>query len=193
MNLQAQQVLDFWFGPPGDPGYAKPREKWFVKSDAFDAEVALRFGPLIEQALAGRLLSWASDAQAALAATIVLDQLTRNALRGTARAFAGDALALDSARAIVGAGSDHGLTGVQRQFVYLPFEHSEDLAVQRESIALFTQLEHDEPALAGLLDWARKHEAIIERFGRFPHRNAILGRASTPEELEFLRQPGSSF
>jgi uncharacterized protein (DUF924 family) len=107
--------------------------------------------------------------------------------------FAGDALALAAARALVDSGAERTLPGVMRQFAYLPFEHAEDRAEQQRAMALFTQLEADEPALAGLLEWARKHQEIIERFGRFPHRNALLGRASTPEEAEFLKQPGSAF
>jgi uncharacterized protein (DUF924 family) len=102
-------------------------------------------------------------------------------------------LALAAAQALVADGGDRTLHGVQRQFVYLPFEHTEDLAAQREALRLFGQLERDEPALAGLLQWAQRHHDIVERFGRFPHRNAALGRISTAEELEFLQQPGSGF
>ncbi len=130
---------------------------------------------------------------AALALVIVLDQFTRNVFRDQARAFAGDAMALATARALVASGADLGLTGVQRQFVYLPFEHAEDLNTQRDSLRLFEQLEHDQPALKGLLDWAKRHHDIIARFGRFPHRNAALGRASSAEELAFLQTPGSGF
>ena len=124
---------------------------------------------------------------------IVLDQFTRNTRRGTAGMFAGDARALAVARALVQGGADRRLPGVMRQFVYLPFEHAETLADQQESMRLFAQLASDEPALAGLLEWAHKHLVIVERFGRFPHRNAALGRASTPEETQFLKQPGSGF
>jgi uncharacterized protein (DUF924 family) len=190
---QARQVLDFWFGPVDDPDHAMPRSKWFTKDDAFDAEIAQRFGALIERTLASALAPATFEPLAALADVIVLDQFTRNAFRGTPRAFAGDSRALAAAWAIVDSGADRRLTGVQRQFTYLPFEHSEDLGVQHESLALFAQLGRDEPALAGLLEWAQKHQAIIERFGRFPHRNAILGRSSTAEEIEFLKQPGSGF
>jgi uncharacterized protein (DUF924 family) len=193
MDNTAQSVLDFWFGPVGDPGYAQPRAAWFKKDDAFDAEIARRFAALIERALAGALDAWQDDAASALARILVLDQFTRNAYRGTARSFAGDALALAAARAMVASGQDRRLTGVQRQFAYLPFEHAEDLAAQDQSLALFAQLERDEPALAGLLDWAQRHRAIIERFGRFPHRNALLQRESSAEELAFLQTPGSGF
>ncbi len=191
--MDATAVLDFWFGPPDDPGYAGPREAWFRKDDAFDAEIVRRFGALIEQAHAGGLASWASEPLPALAQVIVLDQFTRNLHRGSGRAFAGDARALAAARAMLAAGHDRALTGVQRQFVYMPYEHAEDLAAQRESLRLFAQLGRDEPALAGLLEWAQRHHDIVERFGRFPHRNAMLMRASTAEEAAFLLTPGSSF
>jgi len=196
MHTDAIAVLDFWFGPPDDPGHTRPRPQWFQKDDAFDDQIRQRFGPLVERALVGGIDDWlASPVQPlpALARVIVLDQFTRNAFRGTARAFAGDAMALHAARALVASGADRALTGVQRQFAYLPFEHAEDLAHQRTSVQLFQQLAADEPALAGLVGWAQKHLEIVERFGRFPHRNAALGRASTPEEAAFLLTPGSGF
>ena len=192
----ADEVLAFWFGPPDDPGHAQSRPQWFAKDAAFDALVAQRFGALIEQALVGAIDDWAAAPLAplpALARVLVLDQFTRNAFRGSARAFAGDAAALQTARALVASGLDRQLSGVQRQFAYLPFEHAEDLAHQRTALQLFEQLGRDEPALAGLAEWARRHHDIVARFGRFPHRNAALGRASSAEEAEFLKQPGSAF
>lgn len=196
MHTDALAVLDFWFGPTDDPGHTQPRTMWFTKDDAFDATIRQRFGPLIERALVGGIDDWLGrpvDPLPALARVIVLDQFTRNAFRGSARAFAGDAMALQTARALVASGADRALTGVQRQFAYLPFEHAEDLSHQRTSVQLFQQLAVDEPALAGLVEWAQKHLDIVARFGRFPHRNAALGRASTDEELAFLQTPGSSF
>jgi uncharacterized protein (DUF924 family) len=190
---QAAQVLAFWFGAADDPARDKPRAAWFKKDPAFDAQIRTSFGDRIEQALAGGLAHWALEPAGALARIIVLDQFTRNAFRDTARAFAGDALALIAARELVASRGDLALPGVQRQFAYLPFEHAEDLRMQDESMRLFGQLARDEPALADLLTWAQRHHAIIERFGRFPHRNALLGRTSTPQELDFLREPGSSF
>lgn len=186
-------VLDFWFGPPDDPGHRLPRPAWFRKDPAFDQQVRERFAPTIEAALAGRLEAWAAEPLSALAQVIVLDQFTRNAFRDTARAFAGDERALAAARAIVDSGQDRGFSGVQRQFVYMPFEHAEDLAAQEQALRLFTRLGEDEPALADLLRWAQAHHDIVARFGRFPHRNALLGRASTSEEAAFLKTPGSSF
>lgn len=188
-----QAVLDFWFAPPGDPEHLQTRAVWFRKDEAFDAQIRERFGATIDRAIDGGLAAWAATPEGALAQVIVLDQFTRNAFRGTARAFAGDARALAAAQAMVASGADRALAGVQRQFVYLPFEHAEDLACQREAMRLFTQLAVDEPALADLVRWAQAHNDIVERFGRFPHRNAALGRASTADEVAFLQQPGSSF
>jgi uncharacterized protein (DUF924 family) len=185
-----QAVIDFWFGAPPTES---PREQWFRKSEAFDAAIRERFGDLIEQALAGGLREWDRDASGAVARIVLLDQFTRNAFRDTARAFAGDALALEAARAMVAGGRDRALPGVMRQFVYLPFEHAEDRETQRDSVRLFAALAADHPALADVHAWAVRHRDVIARFGRYPHRNALLGRPSTPEEIEFLRQPGSSF
>ena len=193
IDRRAQAVLEFWFGAPDDPLHTAPRDQWFKKDAAFDAECGRRFGPLVKQGLAGALAPWGATPLGALAQIVVLDQFTRNVFRDSARAFAGDSQALAAAQALVASGSDRQLTGVQRQFVYLPFEHAEDIAMQREALRLFAQLERDEPALAGLLPWAQRHHDIIERFGRFPHRNAALGRASTAEELAFLQRPGSGF
>ena len=196
MHTDALAVLDFWFGPPDDPGHAQSRPQWFQKDDAFDAQIVQRFGPLIERALIGDIDDWLTrpvEPLPALARVIVLDQFTRNAFRGTARAFAGDAMALQTARALVASGADRSLTGVQRQFAYLPFEHAEDLSHQRTAVQLYQQLAADEPARADLVVWAQKHLDIVARFGRFPHRNAALGRASSPEEAAFLLTPGSGF
>lgn len=186
-------VLDFWFAPPGDAQHNRTRGAWFKKDDAFDAQIRERFGQLIESGLTGALDAWDETVEGALAKIIVLDQFTRNAYRGTARSFAGDARALATARTLVANGRDRALPGVRRQFVYLPFEHAEDLAAQEESMRLFRTLAADEPSLADLVTWADRHRAIVARFGRFPHRNAILGRPSTPEEESFLHEPGSSF
>jgi uncharacterized protein (DUF924 family) len=192
-TMDPQAVLDFWFGSPGDAGYGQPRPEWFRKDDAFDAQIAQRFGSTVEAALSGQLDGWAAEPAPALARVIVLDQFTRNTFRNTARAFAGDAQALAAAQRMVRDGWDRTLLPVQRSFVYLPFEHAEDLGLQQQALCLFGQLAEDDPASAGLVQWAQKHHDVVLRFGRFPHRNVWLGRASTDEELRFLSEPGSGF
>lgn len=187
-----QQVLDFWFGAPDSPEYGTQRSEWFQKSAELDELIRSRFGDTVEAALRGELVHWRTQPRAALALVIVLDQFTRNIYRGTPRAFAGDPFALEIARGMVARGDDELLEAVERYFVYMPFEHSEDLAMQRESVRLF-ESQRDQPHSAEAIDYARRHYDIIERFGRFPHRNAVLGRESTAEEIAFLKQPGSSF
>ena len=188
MNAQAAEVLDFWFA-----GSAAPRAEWFKKDAAFDALIAARFGPLVEEALAGGLAAWAHQPHGALAQVIVLDQFTRNTFRDTPRAFAGDALALAAAQTMVARGDDLALLPLQRVFAYLPFEHAEDGAMQHESLRLFAALTAADASLTTFLDYARRHADVIARFGRFPHRNELLGRTSTDDELRFLQQPGSRF
>jgi len=189
----ADEVLAFWFGTPGSVEHGTLRELWFRKSEAADRDIAHRFGPLIEQALRGELAAWAAQPTSALAHILLLDQFTRNAFRDTPRAFAGDARALRAATAMVGARHDETLPPEQRAFVYLPFEHAEGLAMQDEAVRLFTRLAAEVPAMADMLAYAHKHREVVLRFGRFPHRNAILGRQSTTDELAFLREPGSRF
>ncbi len=189
----ARQVLDFWFGAVGSTERGTQRKEWFRKDDAFDAQIRDRFGTAIEQALRGELDDWAGDERSALARIVLLDQLTRNCFRGTARAFAGDTQALAAASAMVGARGDEMLPPYMRAFVYMPFEHAEGLAMQDESVRLFRRVVTADPALAPMLDFAERHRAVIERFGRFPHRNELLGRHSTAEELTYLAQPGAGF
>lgn len=186
-------VLDFWFGAPGTPEHGTHRPEWFRKDAAFDALIAQRFGATLEAALAGALDGWAADAPGTLALILVLDQFTRNSLRDTPRAFAGDAQALALARRLVAQGGDRALPTLQRAFAYLPFEHAEDLAAQHESVRLFTALAAVAPDEAESLGYAVRHRDIVARFGRFPHRNAILGRTSSADEIVFLQEPGSRF
>lgn len=188
----AAEVLAFWFGAPGDEEYGQARRAWFIKDPAFDATIARRFGPLIEEALGGGLASWCTTPQGELARILVLDQFTRNVFRGSARMFAGDAQALAAAREMVDDGRDRELIPVQRWFCYLPFEHAEDLAAQERAVQLFETL-RDDPQAGGALEWALRHRDVIRRFGRFPHRNEMLGRTSSAAEIEFLAQPGSRF
>jgi uncharacterized protein (DUF924 family) len=194
MLVTAQDVLDFWFLPIGVKGHNMQRAEWFRKDDAFDREIFRLFGDIVEDGLAGGLRQWDDEGtQGVLARILVLDQFTRNIYRGTPKAFAGDALALEAALAIDDSGANQTLPPVQRAFAYLPFEHAENLSLQERAVILFDKLHASASGSDSMLDYARRHHAVIRKFGRFPHRNAILGRPSTPEELEYLQQPGSGF
>lgn len=188
-----QAVLDFWFGAPGSTDYGRPRQCWFEKNPAFDADIRSRFLAVVEDAAAGRLASWAARADSLLALIVVLDQFPRNLFRNDPRAFAGDAAALAHAGEMLERGFDAQLLPVQRVFAYLPFEHSENMAMQDRSVALFSALARDNAGFDSFLDYAERHREVIRRFGRFPHRNALFGRVSTREEIEYLGQPGSGF
>jgi uncharacterized protein (DUF924 family) len=188
----AVAILDFWFGPIGSPTRGRERGEWFRKDATFDAEIRSRFGEANDIALAGGYGEWCASAEGALARVVLLDQFTRNIHRDTPRSFAGDARALATARDAVERRLDRALDPYGRWFVYLPFEHAEDFHAQEQSLALYAALAQ-ETGLTGALEWARKHADVIARFGRYPHRNAILGRASSPEEEAFLAQPGSRF
>jgi len=179
--VEPSEILSVWFAPESRP-------KWFKPDDAFDAALRRRFEPALEKARADWLGAWLETPEPALAHIILLDQVPRNIYRGTPKAFAWDDLALDLADQAVKAGLDAKLGPEERQFLYMPFMHSERLADQERGVALFTALGLEEP-----LDFMKRHRDVIARFGRFPHRNAILGRESTPEEMAFLEQPGSSF
>jgi uncharacterized protein (DUF924 family) len=195
MNLdsRAREVLDFWFGAPDSEEFGRERKMWFRKNAAFDAKLRERFGALLDAARAGELDAWCETPEGALALVIVLDQFSRNCHRGTPHAFSADDKALDIARTMVASGADLRLPTLQhRSFAYLPFEHAESAEAQRESLRLFGELAKD-PEGKGYYDYAVRHAQIIERFGRYPHRNAQLGRDSTDEEAAFLRERGSSF
>jgi uncharacterized protein (DUF924 family) len=189
---QAQEILDFWFGSPDDPSYGKPRQIWFSKKPDFDEELQSRFIKDYQKAAAGYLDEWIDLPETCLALILLLDQFPRNMFRGTPQAFATDWEALSAAHHAVAQGYDRKLMAVQRWFIYCPFEHSENLEHQVRSVKLFQQLS-DDPESAGAIAYAIRHLEVIERFGRFPHRNEILGRVSTLEEKDFLRKPGSSF
>jgi uncharacterized protein (DUF924 family) len=191
-GAEAQAVLDFWFLPATDPGHGFARAQWFRKDADFDEDVRARFGVLHGRAASGGLEDWAGAPHSMLALLLVLDQFSRNLYRGDSRAFAQDARALGCARQVIDREWDLALLPVERQFCYLPFEHSERLDDQDRAFALFSDLGRF-PETRDLAIWSEKHRAVIRRFGRFPHRNAALGRASTPEELEFLAGPGSGF
>lgn len=196
------QVLTYWLGAarPTDASALPRQALWFGKTDDIDAEIRARFGDLVEEALSGALDGWAGAPLGRLALIVLLDQFTRNIFRGSARSFAGDPQALQLALDGMLAGHDMhpDIPSVARLFCYLPLEHAEDESLQNQSVAAFTRL-HDQstPALrdffATLLDYAVRHQVVIVRFGRYPHRNALLGRSSTPEELEHLKKPGPGF
>lgn len=192
LDPRAQAVLDFWFGPASDPDHCNARKAWFRKDDAFDAQLRARFLRTHEDACARRLDDWRDSAPGCLALIIVLDQFSRNMFRGTPRAFECDPYARELAAHAVAAKLDAAMPPVHRMFVYLPFEHSESLADQARSVELFDGL-RGEPQLADSIPYAQKHYDVIARFGRFPHRNAILGRPSTPDELFYLSRPGAGF
>jgi uncharacterized protein (DUF924 family) len=186
-----EEILEFWFGRPGSAEHGKTRGVWFRKDPLFDSEITARFGVAIETALAGGYADWSSP-RGALARILLLDQFTRNGFRDTPRAFCGDTLALTVADEAVARGDDLALAPLERWFVYMPFVHAESPGAQERSLALFRRL-RDETGLAEPLPWAERHAGVIRLFGRFPHRNAILGRASTLEEIAFLAAPGSRF
>ncbi len=191
--MNPAEVLEFWFGAKGGAEHGLLRKCWFEKNAAFDAEIRQRFLPLLEAATADRLDDWAAQPESLLALIVLLDQFPRNLFRDDARAFATDAKALALAQQAVAQGFDAQLMPVARAFIYLPFEHCEDMAMQDRAVALFSELAKQGEAFASYLDYAERHRDVIRRFGRFPHRNAILGRTSTPEEIEYLTRPGAGF
>jgi uncharacterized protein (DUF924 family) len=191
MMIQPKDVLDFWFSE-------RVQLLCFERDEAFDAEIREKFGDAVTAAQAGGLDEWRATPEGALALVILIDQMSRNIFRGSPQAFAGDPRALAIAQQIVESGADRGFSFTQRRFIYLPFEHSEDPKVQKQALKLFGSLavecaaEHNVDAAVQLL-YAARHAEIIFRFGRYPHRNAVLGRVSTQEEETFLKEPNSSF
>src|SRR5258708_10760098 len=192
VNL-VRSVLDFWFGMPGSAEFGTRREAWFRKDPAFDEAIRRQFAEDVAAAAKGEHDRLLGDAEGALALAILLDQFPRNLYRGQAKTYAADPKARAVAGAAIDRGFDRRLSPVQRQFFYLPFMHSEALADQERSVELYRALAGADAGLASTVDYAVRHRHIIRRFGRFPHRNVILGRESTADEIEFLRQPGSSF
>lgn len=194
LDSDAQSVLDFWFGPPTSPQFAQFRDIWFSSGGgpAFDEACRARCAGPYRRAVEGRCDHWVESPRGCLALIILFDQIPRNIFRGQARSFATDERAVAVARRVVDRGWDRGLSDVERLFVYLPFEHSENLEDQRRSVALHDAMP-DSDRKEGWVKYARQHLEIIERFGRFPHRNVILRRESTPEEVAFLEETGLHF
>ena len=200
VDVDPEVVLEFWFGDAvADPAKATAREPfWFGASSETDAVIRERFLPAIEAAARDELASWAREPRSALAEVVLLDQFPRNVWRGTAKAFAYDSRALDAARAAVAAGHLDRLAPIEQAFLVLPFEHSEAVQDQRECVHLSAMIAASAPAewrpfLERYLDFAVKHLEIIERFGRFPHRNRVLGRAATRGEIAYLDAEGERF
>jgi uncharacterized protein (DUF924 family) len=177
----SETVLSFWFTE-------LTPEQWWVKDETLDQRIRERFSDIHAQAAQCELFTWRRTARGRLAEIIVLDQFSRNLFRDSALAFAHDSLALALAQEAVGSGADQALAAVERSFLYMPYMHSESLVIHEEAVRLFT-----ENGIQNNLDFEFQHKAIIEKFGRYPHRNKILRRESTAEELAFLQQPGSSF
>lgn len=201
---RAEEILQFWFqGIDDDTAIDKnkaPFKNWFMKSQRFDEEIRQKFEKDLLKA-GGEHSDWPSDERGGLARVILFDQFSRNIYRGTPKMFAFDGQALEISLGLMNEGRDKVLFRIERTFLYMPFMHAEDLAIQALSVKMFGELVEEcrkaKPENAGYfeysLGYARRHHEIIERFGRFPHRNAVLGRASTKEEEEFLKTPGSSF
>ena len=193
-------LLEWWFGSAESPSeVAKAKgELWFGKDQAQDAEAKSRFGDLVESALSGGLKEWTESPDGWLALVLLLDQLPRMIYRDTPRAFAGDERAQKLVAHGLKLGRDQHLDPLHRSFIYLVLEHTENLDAQNQAVARFTDLlpllpATDREFLTSSLDYAERHREVIKRFGRFPHRNDILGRVSTPEEIEFLKGHGSRF
>jgi uncharacterized protein (DUF924 family) len=181
MTLSYNDVIKFWFEE------IEPKQRW-IKDTKFDALIAQRFGDLYKQASKEELKSWRSNAEGSLAEIIILDQFSRNIFRDTPLAFASDSLALEAAKEAIRKGYDKEINSEYLSFLYMPFMHSEEKEIHELALELFSQ-----PGMDGAYEFELKHKAIIDRFGRYPHRNAILERDSTPEEIEFLKEEGSSF
>ncbi len=183
-----RDIIDFWFGPAGSPAYGQDREAWFARDPAFDSAIRAAFARDYEAAATGRRNAWLDEPEPCLALVLLLDQFPRNLFRGSPRAYAMDVAARAAADRALTSGYDRILPRFTRKFLYMPYMHSELLGDQRRSLALFEALGEDAP-----LNAARRHLEIVARFGRFPHRNASLGRTTRPEEATFLLEPHSSF
>lgn len=194
MNEGINAIHRFWFGPLDDAGFAAPAQNrlWFSASEEADNAVRSRFGHLVSQALTSGLNHWAKDDEGLIALVLLLDQFTRNMYRGTPQAFAGDDLARKLVQQKIASGRHQDMPPIHQVFLFLPLEHSENLAIQEECVALFRQLadRSDADRIAGFAQYAVAHRDVIARFGRFPHRNAILGRESSAQELAYLETHG---
>ena len=192
---EQRKILDFWFSSADGlaSSYSERRRIWFGKDKLVDQDIHQRFSAIYSQAVAGDCKDWQTSPEGCLALILVLDQFPRNMFRGQPKAFESDPQALKITQRAIARGFDRELLPVQRLFLYLPLEHSENRDHQQQAVTLFQALADEHQEFNDTYVYALKHQSVIERFGRFPHRNEILGRPSTPEELEFLKEPGSSF
>ena len=200
MSRLYDEILDFWFGDSIDSlnAVASRKQLWFVKSDAFDRSIAARFGSLPDRALRGEFDGWSREPRSALALVLVLDQFPRNLYRGSSRSFEFDSKACEIALRAIEAGIGQKLHPLEASFLYLPLEHSEDLLLQDRSVELFEELVSRAPAdlrpmFGEFVAYAARHREVIRQFGRFPHRNAVLRRGSTREEVVYLEAGGETF
>lgn len=201
MDAPVADLLEFWFGADRGDDVAvaeRQRQLWWAKDDAVDADIRRRFEPLLQRVSSGALDAWQGEPRGALAFVLLTDQLPRNIYRGTPRAFDFDGIARSATHAMLARGDDVRLAPIERVFAYLPLEHSEARADQALSVQLFEALAREVPeamrgTFEGYADYARRHAQIVYRFGRFPHRNAVMRRPSSAEEAAFLRLPGSGF
>ena len=200
MIAEPTAILDYWFGMPGSAAEIAQRQSklWFGKQREKDRDISERFTPTFNAAIAGELDHWAESPRGRLALVIVLDQFPHHIHRDTSQAFAQDAKSLALSMVALATGEDKQLAPIERVFLYLPLEHAESLAMQDLSVAQYQQLmdeaaESERALFTNFLDYAHKHRDVVQKFGRFPHRNDILGRPSSPEEIAFLKQPGSRF
>jgi len=200
VSTLSEDILDFWFGDSLDSldAIAARRESWFVQSDVFDRAIETRFGSLPDRALRGEFDGWGREPRPALALVLVLDQFPRNLYRGDPRSFECDSKACEITLVAIEAGFDQKLHSLEASFLYLPLEHSEDLLLQDRSVELFEQLVSRAPVdlrpmFEGFFAYAARHREVIRQFGRFPHRNPVLGRRSTREELAYLESGGETF
>jgi uncharacterized protein (DUF924 family) len=193
-QVNAASILEYWLGPEAsrDDPPRSVRQRWFEKSAETDAYITREYASSVEPAGRGKLDSWAASARGRLALVILLDQFTRNIHRGSGRMYEYDEKAVELTTQGLALRHDAELKAAERQFLFMPLMHSEELADQTRSVQLFESLAASAPSFDSR-SWAQKHRDIVARFGRFPHRNSLLGRTSTAEEIEFLREPGSSF
>ena len=190
-STEVDSIIDFWFLPKDNPGYGKQRSEWFMKNEDFDNEIRAKFGPLVEKAIAAELVTDDNDPTSSLAHIILLDQFTRNLFRGDKKSYQADNIASLLSRSLVSNGKDMSLPPHMRIFVYMPLMHSESVEHQNQCVELMKKLYEETNEFKHFLDYAIQHQGVVVKYGRFPHRNVIVGRESTEAELAYLALPGA--